>query len=88
MQVLFNAIGLGFTADIDYRPAEDVVIGQTPEQSYAGAESELTINSLECGDSDAMFLLKSDYAAEIEHACECAAIIKIQDDAFYASLEG
>lgn len=88
MQVQFTAIGLSFTADIEYRPAEDVVIGRTPEQSHAGAESEIEFSSLECAESDAMFLLRSDYAAEIEHACERAAIIQMQDDAFYAALEG
>jgi hypothetical protein len=73
MFVEFNAIGLSLSGQVYVKEA---VYGRTghPDSWEEDEPAEVMIESLECEDTDAMFLLKSVCCEQIETAAYNAAI--------------
>lgn len=73
MNITFTAIGLTFGADVNYTPGDPGRTYGPPEYCYPAEPDELEFISLTCEGKDAMFLLNSTCADEIEQAaCEGA----------------
>jgi hypothetical protein len=73
MRITFNAAGLKFDAEVDYDPGEWAVISGPADNWCEGAPAEVEFFKLTHETSDAMFLLASHLAEEIEEAAIKAA---------------
>ena len=81
MHITFNAIGLNFDAEISYTPATPGRYSGPPEDCYPDEAAELDFISLETeSGKDAMFLLASNCAEDIEQAAYEAAEQYLEDD--------
>jgi hypothetical protein len=73
MFVEFNAVGLKLSAIAHIKPEVQARLTGHPDDWEEGEPAEITIESLMCGGKDALFLLDSDMAGEIEDAAYNAA---------------
>ena len=68
MHIEFSAIGLTLTAEVDYEPFQRGVYSGPPENCYPDEGGYAEITKLECAGKDALFLLDSDHADDINEA--------------------
>lgn len=80
MHITFNAIGLSFDAEISYTSATPGRYSGPPEDCYPDEPAELDFISLVTySGKDAMFLLESNCAEDIEQAAYEAAEEYLED---------
>lgn len=81
MHITFNAIGLNFDAEISYIPETPGRYSGPPEDCYPDEPAELDFISLVTySGKDAMFLLESNCAEDIEQAAYEAAEQYLEDE--------
>lgn len=81
MHITFNAIGLNFDAEISYTSATPGRYSGPPEDCYPDEPAELDFISLVTySGKDAMFLLESNCAEDIERAAYEAAEQYLEDE--------
>jgi hypothetical protein len=74
MYVEFNVIGLSLSGQVYVKEARPFCkFAGHPDSWEEGEPEEVKIESLECGDRDAMFLLDADFGGELEDAAYKAA---------------
>lgn len=81
MNVTFHCLGLTFTAECDFTPYDPGVCSGPVENCYPPEGGTAEITELKCGDDDAMFLLKSDHASDLEDAAYDACCKAIEREA-------
>lgn len=72
MPIEFNFKGLALSAIAHVKPPVYGCTGH-PDDWDEGEPGEILIESLQCGDRDAMFLLDADFGGELEDAAYHAA---------------
>lgn len=68
MLIEFCAIGLVFTADVNYTPGEKPILTGAWENAYEGSDSDVEFNTLLCNGTDALFLMDSMVSEKITDA--------------------
>jgi hypothetical protein len=73
MLVEFQFKGLALSAIAHIKPGVQARLTGHPDTWSEGEGPEIQIESLQCGDRDAMFLLDADFSGELEDAAYLAA---------------
>lgn len=78
--VSFKWAGLQMSAHVNYTPGDPGRLSGPPEKCYPPEAAEIDFISLECGQSDARFLLDSTHSEDIENAALDALEEELRDD--------
>lgn len=78
MNVTFTLWGMTFAAEVDYEHYVPARVSGPPEDCYPEEGGTAEITALNCGNADALFLLDSDLADELNEAAYEACVASVQ----------